>query len=161
VLLWSLGSYVLTSARGETKELTARSVPAPLQLTGAWDLNFPEGWGAPASTCFDKLMPWNTHSHTDIEHFSGTATYHKVFDVPAELTGADRCVALDLGNVKNVAEVWLNGKPLGILWKGPFRVDVSKALKSGKNTIKIVVTGPRDAASRNSHVVVDAFRVHG
>jgi len=138
--IWKAGTYALTTAHGDTKTVKVESVPAPLQITGPWDVHFPEGWGAPASTRFDELISWDKHSHTDIKHFSGTATYHKEFDVPAELTGTDKYAALDLGGVKHVAEVWLNGKSLGILWKEPFRVDVSEGLKPGRNTLKIEIT---------------------
>ena len=49
-------------------------------------------------------------------------------------------IFLDLGTVKNLAEVTLNGKALGILWKPPFRVDVTEALKPGANHLEIAVT---------------------
>ena len=51
-----------------------------------------------------------------------------------------RTVWLDLGDVKDVAEVAVNGKYLGILWKTPFKVDVTGALKPGSNQIVIEVT---------------------
>lgn len=47
---------------------------------------------------------------------------------------------IELGDVKNLAEVIVNGKSLGIVWKKPFKVDVTGALKPGKNTLEIKVT---------------------
>ena len=48
-------------------------------------------------------------------------------------------VFLDLGKVAVMAEVTLNGKPLGILWKPPYRVEVSDALRDGENTLEVNV----------------------
>ena len=45
-----------------------------------------------------------------------------------------------LGKVKNIAEVIVNGKNMGILWKKPFKIDISSALKEGDNTLEIKVT---------------------
>ena len=47
---------------------------------------------------------------------------------------------LDLGEVMNVAEVSVNGKPLGIVWKRPFSVDLTRALRRGANTLVVKVT---------------------
>jgi hypothetical protein len=38
-----------------------------------------------------------------------------------------------------MAEVTLNGQPLGILWKSPFQMDVTSVLRSGENTLAIKV----------------------
>jgi len=47
---------------------------------------------------------------------------------------------LDLGDVKNIAEVSVNGTSLGIVWKRPFRVNVTRALKPGANALSVKVT---------------------
>jgi hypothetical protein len=49
-------------------------------------------------------------------------------------------VCLDLGQVDVMAEVKLNGKDLGILWKPPFRVDVTDVLRPGDNALEVRVT---------------------
>ena len=54
-----------------------------------------------------------------VKYYSGTAAYRTTFDVPAEMVGANRRIALDLGKVAVMAEVRLNGRDLGILWKPP------------------------------------------
>ena len=41
---------------------------------------------------------------------------------------------------KNIAEIKVNGKSLGIVWKKPFRVNITGALKAGDNKIEISVT---------------------
>lgn len=48
-------------------------------------------------------------------------------------------LVLDLGNVRQLTEVRLNGKNLGVLWTMPFRVDVTEALKQKDNTLEIEV----------------------
>ena len=75
-----------------------------------------------------------------VKYFSGTGTYAKTIQAPADWFKKGARLWLDLGDVKNLAEVSVNGKPLGILWKPPFRVDVTDALKPGANALEIKVT---------------------
>jgi hypothetical protein len=75
-----------------------------------------------------------------VKYFSGTGTYTKAIQAPADWFKTGTKLWLDLGDVKNVAEVSVNAQPLGILWKAPFRVDVTSALKAGANTLEIRVT---------------------
>jgi hypothetical protein len=87
-------------------------------------------------------MPWNEHSDTGVKYFSGVAIYRKTFQwVPTPAQGADRKrqLFLDLGRVEVIAEARLNGKALGILWKPPFRLEVTGALKPGENTLEVKV----------------------
>jgi hypothetical protein len=88
----------------------------------------------------DRLVSWSEHPDPGVRHFSGTAAYFKTFNVPAEMLGKDRRVYLDLGQVEVMAAVGLNGKDLGLLWKPPYRVDVTAALKAGPNDLEIRVT---------------------
>jgi hypothetical protein len=73
-----------------------------------------------------------------VRYFSGTATYRKVFSLQSSVIS--HRTYLDLGRVEVIAEVWLNGKPLGTLWKPPFRCDVTSALRDGENELEIRVT---------------------
>jgi hypothetical protein len=75
-----------------------------------------------------------------IKYFSGTATYLKSFEVAEALVKGDTRIELSLGELRNVAEVTLNGKNLGILWKPPYKVDVTGLLKPGKNELKVEIT---------------------
>ena len=74
-----------------------------------------------------------------MKYFSGTGTYTKTIQAPADWFQAGAKLWLDLGDVKNIAVVTVNGKPLGTYWKAPFRVDVTSALKPGANTLEIKV----------------------
>ena len=113
---------------------------APLDIVGPWEVRFPPNLGAPPSRVFDELVSWTTIPDDGIKYFSGTATYLKEFDVPASLLTADGRMELSLGQIRNVADVTLNGKPLGILWKPPYVCDVTGVVRSGKNELKVEIT---------------------
>ena len=113
-----------------------------MNLHGPWEVVFQPNRGAPAHVTFDHLMPWNEHSDPGVKYFSGAATYRKSFHwvpTPAQGTDRKRRLFLDLGRVEVIAEVRLNGKDLGVLWKPPFRVEVTGALKSGENALEVEV----------------------
>ena len=75
-----------------------------------------------------------------MKYFSGTGTYAKTIQAPADWFKKGAQMWLDLGDVKNLAEVTVNGKALGMVWHAPYRVDVTAALKPGANEIAIKVT---------------------
>ncbi|GAB4046864.1 glycosyl hydrolase [Spirosoma litoris] len=107
-------------------------------ITGAWNVHFQEGRGAPQQTTMTSLASLTESAEPGIKYFSGTATYDNSFDLPAR--GKNASYLLDLGDVKNIAEVIVNGKSVGTVWKKPFRVDISKALKPGRNSVQVKVT---------------------
>ncbi|HVM50781.1 MAG TPA: glycosyl hydrolase [Candidatus Acidoferrum sp.] len=115
------------------------SYGAPHELTGPWTVRFDPKWGGPASAIFDELTSWAARPEPGIKYFSGTATYRKSFDLPEALRPPGRHVALDLGEVKELAEVRLNGKSLGVLWAKPFRVDITDAARPTNNELEIEV----------------------
>ncbi len=106
------------------------------ELSGPWTVSFPPDKQAPDSIELPELISWTDHPDDGVKYFSGTATYRSEFQV----SSFKFPVFLDLGEVKEIAEVKLNGKSLGILWKPPFKVDVSGALVVGENTLEIKVT---------------------
>jgi len=136
---WKGGTYVLTTARGKRTKVEVEAVPAVQEITGPWEIRFPEGWGAPASKVFPELVSWTEDSEDGVKYFSGTASYYKEFDLPAELSQPDKQLFLELGRVRVVADVYLNGKHLGILWKPPFRLDITKLTKPRKNRLVVEV----------------------
>jgi hypothetical protein len=124
----------------------SRTVPKPTRtqlasVDGAWKLVFPPDLGAPATAEFPALASWTTSSDPGVKFFSGTSTYRKQFDVPKEWLRSGTRVLLDLGTVKEIAEVAVNGKSVGgIQWKPPFVVDVTGALKPGSNELSVKIT---------------------
>ena len=119
-----------------TKPATTESIVAT--VNGAWNVSFQEGRGAPKQVAFTSLASLSDNTDPGIKYFSGTATYDKTVNLPAVAKNAH--YVLDLGDVKNIAEVIVNGKNMGVVWKKPFRVDITDALKSGQNTLQIKVT---------------------
>jgi hypothetical protein len=109
-------------------------------LDGAWEARFQADRGAPAQLTFDKLISWSESADAGVKYFSGTATYVRTLNAPADWFKAGARLWLDLGGVKNLAEVRVNGQSLGIVWKTPFRVEVTNALKPGANALDIRVT---------------------
>ena len=75
-----------------------------------------------------------------MKYFSGTATYTKTVQAPQSWFQAGTQLVLDLGTVNDMAEVSVNGKPLATLWKPPYRVNLTDALKPGENRLEIKVT---------------------
>ena len=140
VKTWRNGDVQLQMASGKTLHAVATNLPAPQEISGAWDLHFPPNWGAPKLLRLNKLISWSDHAESGVRYFSGTATYEKEIEIPAERLSSGRELWLDLGDVKNFAEVSLNGKNLGVLWKPPFQVNVSAAAKPGANRLVVKVT---------------------
>ena len=83
--------------------------------------------GAPEHVTLPKLISWPQHTDPGVRFFSGTATYRTRFDIPQDRFAAGQSLHLNLGDVQVIAEVKLNGQDLGILWKPPFRVDVTSS----------------------------------
>jgi hypothetical protein len=107
------------------------------ELGGSWTVSFDPKWGGPESAQFDSLVSWATRSEPEIKFYSGTAVYRKTFDAPTNSAG--KSVWLDLGDVRELAEVKVNGQSCGVTWSPPFRVDISRALKPGANQLEIEV----------------------
>lgn len=127
------------SASGATCAVSADVPPATL-VKGPWSLAFQPGRGAPDRIDLPRLLSWPEHADPAVKYFSGTATYAKEIDLSAVVgRPAGSRVILDLGSVKDFAEVSVNGKTFGTLWKPPFRVDVTDALTPGAKTAKLEV----------------------
>jgi hypothetical protein len=137
------GTVFVVFRRATTE--TSHTVPAAGEtqlatVDGSWSVAFPPDRGAPASITLDSLASWSTNSDPGVKYFSGTGTYTKTITAPAEWFQKGAHLWIDLGDVKNLADVEVNGKPLGIVWHTPYRVDATNALKPGANTLTIKVT---------------------
>jgi len=136
---WQNGSYLLTGRDGKEELIEVNDVPDPRVLEGDWLVEFDPEWGAPAEVRLAELISWTDHSDEGLKYYSGTGSYFKTFDVPEMWLGSEKHVHLDLGEVHELAEIFVNGQSAGIVWKPPFRVDISSFLKPGKNELKIEV----------------------
>jgi len=109
-------------------------------IEGAWNVSFQPERGAPAQITLENLSAWNENADPGVKYFSGTGSYTKTIQASADWFKENKQLWLDLGNVKNLAEVIINGQSLGISWKTPFRVNVTRVLKEGANTLEVKVT---------------------
>lgn len=107
------------------------------EISGPWKVNFPPDWGAPPTAVFESLISWTESKDPGIKYFSGTATYQNSFKVDAGRV--KKGMIIDLGEVRDVAEVFINGKSAGILWKKPYQADISQLIKAGENDLKIEI----------------------
>jgi hypothetical protein len=105
-------------------------------LNAPWTVSFDPKWGGPASVVFEQLTDWSQHADTSIKYYSGTAVYRQTFDLPNR---KGKRLLLDLGKVKNMARVRLNGKDLGVVWTSPWQVDITDAVKAKGNRLEIEV----------------------
>ncbi len=134
--------FVVFRNKAKTDSYTA---PVPEEtllatLGGPWELSLQPKIGEPLQTRFESLTPWNEHEDSQIKYFSGTGSYMNSFTVPADWISGSSQICIDLGEVENLAEVLVNGKSMGIVWKMPFRLDITSALLEGENTLEIRVT---------------------
>ena len=121
-----------------TNNITTVKVRQP--IAGPWTLTFDTAMGGyPLPVVSDSLQDWSTHAEPLVKYFSGTATYTNQFQWNGELRSGT-LAWLDLGAVANIAEVFVNEINCGILWTAPFRADISKAVRPGKNMLRIEVT---------------------
>lgn len=107
------------------------------KLPGPWKVSFDPRWGGPELVVFETLQDWSKRSEEGIRYYSGRAVYRTTFDAPEVAPG--RRLYLDLGRVKNLAQVRLNGRDLGIVWCAPWRVDITEALNGADNQLEIAV----------------------
>jgi hypothetical protein len=135
--VWQPGSYSLQTAAGP-RSVTVETLPEPKPLGGPWTVRFAPGWGAPESIRFDRLLPWNEHAQPEIKYFAGTAVYRQTFALDARQ--AQSLVRLQLGQVRHIAQVRVNGHSRGIVWTAPWVVDLTGAVQAGENTLEIDVT---------------------
>ena len=109
-------------------------------LNHNWTVSFEPCKGAPAKMEFTSLTSWPDNSNYGVKYFSGTATYSKTVDIPADVIRPGAHLWLDLGEVDDIARIEVNGKPVGIVWKAPFKADLTGAIHAGSNQITIAVT---------------------
>jgi hypothetical protein len=156
----------------------------PLQeITGEWTVRFDREWFYPVDGLqgkqadgefvFTKLDDWSQRPEPAIHHFSGTAIYHKTFEL-AQKPAADKEYFLELGKVSVSAKVKLNGQNLGVAWCAPWRIPIGEALRQGENHLEIEVVNcwpnrligdglmPKDQRRTNTNLrVYEAFRPNG
>ena len=109
-----------------------------LPITGPWTLTFTEEAPKVDQTFkLDKLQTWETLC-PEAAITMGTGVYTTTFRLTKQQ--ARQHWMLDLGDVRESARVYLNGRFLGCAWAVPFVLDCRDALQKGKNELRIEVT---------------------
>ena len=138
---WGTVFVVFRSPAKEASRVLPKVVDTELAtVTGPWTVSFQPGRGAPPSAQFGKLASWSDSPDQGVKYFSGTGIYTKTIHAGADWFKPGARLWVDLGDVRNLAEVSVNGKPLGIVWHAPYRVEATGALKAGMNEVTIKVT---------------------
>ena len=133
------GQYLAVLADGTQRTWQVSDKPSSLSLDNTlWTVAFTQGAGEQKHTLlFDRLSDWKESKDPYVKYFSGTAVYTGRFCW--SLPRPDARVFLDLGDVRQIASVDVNGKAFGVIWKKPFRIDITEALRSGENALTVCV----------------------
>jgi hypothetical protein len=137
---WGTAFVVFRKSTPQTSHLLPEFIENKvLTVTGPWNVAFQPGRGAPTSITMEELSDWSHSDDPGVKYFSGAGMYTKTVQAPPEWFRKGSRLWIDLGDVKNLAEVTVNGKDLGQVWHAPYRVDATSALKTGANEIRIRV----------------------
>ena len=131
------GTYRVRNEAGVERTVEWAGPGGAREVQGPWDVTFQPGRGAPERSTFSALADWSTRPEPGVKFFSGIATYRTRFE--SAVRGPGERTWLDLGRVEVMARVRLNGRELGVLWKEPFRVDVTDVLHDGANELEVAV----------------------
>jgi len=138
--------FIVFSKHKETEDaqlfgaMNFPTINAREEIKGSWSLSFDPKWGGSEHVTFKELEDWTTRPEEGIRYYSGIAIYHKTFDLPEIMSPDNKSdVYIDLGEVKNMARVRLNGNDLGVIWTYPWRVKITDIVKSKGNNLEIEV----------------------
>lgn len=138
-VVFSGGDYDLEMADGAHKRTHLADLPKPEPIASPWTVHFTDGRGAPSTIQFPKLISWTESPDPAIRYYSGMAEYTTQFSLGRDWIGPERRVYLDLGRVWAAADVTVNLKPVGIVWKDPYRADITSAVRAGLNDVRVRV----------------------
>ncbi len=138
-LVFHGGDYDIEFEGGAHKRIHAGDIPDPQAIATPWTVRFIDGQGAPVIVQFPKLISWTNSPDPAIRYYSGMAEYVTQFSLGHEWIAPDRRVFLDLGRLWAAADVTVNGKPAGIVWKDPYRADITSVVREGSNELRVRV----------------------
>jgi hypothetical protein len=134
------GTYRTTDSEGarQTFTVTAKDLQAPMKAS--WTLSFPTGWGAPASVPVEQFQSWTESTDPGIRYFSGTAVYRTTLQIPSGFVAPGRQLWLQLGQVREIATVTVNGHAAETVWRQPYAARIDPFLHAGDNVVEIKVS---------------------
>ncbi|MGZ3838901.1 MAG: glycosyl hydrolase [Flavisolibacter sp.] len=133
------GKYKLATSDGKNYNFEIKTISQPMLIKGRWEVKFINRMGGTDKTTFEDLISWSDRNEKSIKYYSGGAVYSKNISISKAMIGKDKKLKLDLGKVEVMSEVKVNGKLIGILWKEPYCIDITDAVKMGTNKIEIKV----------------------
>jgi hypothetical protein len=141
-LVSQTGDWSLRKAAGGDLVVSVRhrDLPGPLALDGPWRARFTDRVAQPVELTLNTLSSWTEQPDEAIKYYSGTATYTTDFNIPKAMVGLDKRLSLELSDVHDLVEVWLNDQQVGVLWKPPFNIDITRAARTAKNKLRLEVT---------------------
>jgi hypothetical protein len=134
------GTYRVIDSNGRERNFVVSGADLESRIDTQWTLSFPSGWGAPASIPVNRFQSWTESEDPNVRYFSGTATYVGTMHVPTSLLASRKQLWLNLGQVREIASVKVNGIALNTMWRSPFLSRIDGHLHSGENTVEIQVT---------------------
>ncbi len=139
LLVWQAGRWTVRWTDGRTASRLVERVGRALELPGPWTVRFLDGQGAPRQTTFERLVSWTERSEPSIRYYSGRAVYERTFELPDGWLAEGRRVFVDLGALWAVGQVRVNGRNVGVAWKPPYVVDLTRWLRPGENRLEVEV----------------------
>jgi hypothetical protein len=107
-------------------------------ISSNWKITFdPSQRGPVKPILIDTLKDWTTFSDDLIKYYSGTAVYENTFNIDSDIKDSD--IIMDLGNLTAMGKVYINDEYAGGVWTQPYRLNISKLVKPGTNTLKIEI----------------------
>jgi len=134
------GAYSTIGSTGARQSLKVPAADVDPCIKMSWTLSFPPGWGAPAQVPVERFESWTNSSDPGIRYFSGTATYRATLHIPAGLANPGRQLWLELGQVREIATVRVNGRAVETMWRAPYAARIDPFVHAGKNTVEIAVS---------------------
>ena len=137
---WKNGTFTQTWSDGTKTTRQVKGVAEPHPVTGSWQIKFTSTYDPVRTVTYNTLKSWTEDSDFDTKYFSGTGTYSKSIELDSSLVKSGSRLFLDLGDVRELCRIRLNGKAVATLWKAPFRVDITEFAKVGTNNLEVDVT---------------------
>ena len=138
IRLLEAGNYTVTVNDNDYSK--DAEVPAFMDVEQPeWQITFTDPWEETFTATTNELKSWTAFDEHRIKYFSGIAAYENTFDMPAKVIDSKRQIVLDLGQVEEVAEVFVNGESAGLVWTNPARIEITNKVNSANNTLRIEV----------------------
>ncbi len=133
--------FIIFNKNETGRSSSQHNFPEPVTsvpVVGPWKLSFDQSMRGPSGDIvFTKLVDWSQHENEAIHNYSGTAIYKTKFNLDRIEPG--QTVYINLGTVKVMATVKINGKTIGTAWTAPWKLDATHALRQGVNDLEIEV----------------------